>query len=223
MRSLPALLLGCVVVAGTTALIAQDAVKTDPAHYKTISENAAVRIVRVSYAPNDKSPMHSHPDSAVVILRGGQMQFGAPDGTKTETTNADNSGLYLPAGSHANQNVGKTAIDAILIEFKTPKPGTVVLPATRPGMTMTTLAEGPRAVIYKVVDDGKFAEPAGTKHDYDQVVIALEPGQMSLSLDGKPAKTTWARGDVQWIPRGMPHESKNTTGKPTTFAIVAVR
>ena len=222
MRYLPALL-GCVAIAGTTALVAQDAVKTDPAHYKTISENAAVRIVRVSYAPNDKSPMHSHPDSAVVILRGGRMQFGAPDGTKTETNNADNSAMYLPAGSHANQNVGKTAIDAILIEFKTPKPGTVVLPKSRPGMTMTTLAEGPRAVIYKVVDDGKFAEPAGTKHDYDQVVIALEPGQMSLSLDGKPAKTTWARGDVQWIPRGMAHEAKNITGKPTTFAIVSVR
>ena len=223
MRSLPALLIGCAIVAGATALVAQDAVKTDPAHYKLITENAAVRIVRASYAPNDKSPMHSHPDSAVVILRGGQMQFAGPDGSKTETTNADHSGLYLPAGSHANHNVGKTAIDAIVIEFKTPKPGTVALPASRPGMTMTTLAEGPRAVVYKIVDDGKFAEPAGTKHDYDQVVVALESAQMSVSLDGKPARTNWARGDVLWIPRGMPHESKNTSGKPATFAIVAVR
>ena len=223
MRSLPALLLGCAVAASAITLAAQDAVKTDPAHYKLITENAAVRILRVSYAPGDKSPMHSHPDGMIVVLRGGTIVFNGPDGSKTEAKQGDNTAMYGPAGSHWNQNTGKTPVEAILIEFKTPKPGTIVLPTTRPGLNLTTLAEGPRAVAYKVVDDGKFAEPAGTKHDYDQVVIALEAGQMSLSLDGKPAKTNWARGDVQWIGRGTPHESKNVSGKPTTFAIVAVR
>ena len=218
-----AIVFGCAIVVSFATVIAQDVVKVDPTHYKVITENAAVRIVRVSYEPNAKSPLHSHPDSAVVILSGGKMQFTAPDGSKTEQDTARDSALYLPAGSHSNQNLAKTAIDAILIEFKTPKPGTVVLPTSRPNMTVTTLADGPRALVYKVVDDGKFAEPAGTKHDYDQVVIALEPAQMMLSLDGKAAKTSWARGDVQWIARGTPHESKNTGGKPISFAIVAVR
>lgn len=222
MRRLLALLLGCAVVTSAT-LTAQDAVKTDPAHYKVISENASVRIMRVAYAPGEKSPMHSHPDGMIVVLRGGTIVFNAPDGTKTESKQGDNTAMYAPAGSHWNQNTGKTPVDAILVEFKTPKPGTAVLPATRPGLNLTTLADGPRAVAYKVADDGKFTEPAGTKHDYDQVVIALEAGQMSLSLDGKPAKTNWARGDVQWIGRGTPHETKNLSGKPTTFAIVAVR
>ena len=46
---------------------------------------------------------------------------------------------------------------------------------------------------------------------------------MSLSIDGKPAKTTWARGDVQFIGRGVAHESKNTGGKPVDFIILAIK
>jgi quercetin dioxygenase-like cupin family protein len=78
-------------------------------------------------------------------------------------------------------------------------------------------------VAYRATADPTFQEPAGTKHDYDQVVVALGPAQISLSIDGKPAKTTWARGDVQFIGRGVPHESKNTGGKPVDFVIVAIR
>ena len=220
---LSAVLAAVAVVAGSSMLVAQDAAKVDPAHYKVISEHPAVRIIRVAYAPGDRSPMHSHPDSMIVILRGGTIQFTGADGTRTEAKQADHTAMYAPAGSHTNQNIGKTPVDAILIEFKTPKPGSVVLPTSRPGLNLTQLAEGPRAVAYKVVDDGKFVEPAGTKHDYDQVVIALEPSQMSLALDGKPAKASWARGDVQFIPRGMGHESKNAGAKPAMFAIVAIR
>ena len=68
-----------------------------------------------------------------------------------------------------------------------------------------------------------FAEPAGTKHDFDQVVIALAPATLSLAIDGKPAKTTWKRGDAQFIGRGVAHESKNTGGKPADMMIVAIK
>jgi oxalate decarboxylase/phosphoglucose isomerase-like protein (cupin superfamily) len=54
-------------------------------------------------------------------------------------------------------------------------------------------------------------------------VIALGPAQISLSINGKPAKTSWARGDVQFIGRGVPHESKNIGGKPVDFIIVAIK
>ena len=39
------------------------------------------------------------------------------------------------------------------------------------------------------------------------------PAQMSLSIDGK-RQDELGRGDVQFIGRGVPHESKNTGGKP---------
>ena len=46
---------------------------------------------------------------------------------------------------------------------------------------------------------------------------------MSLAIDGKPARTTWARGDVVYIGRGVAHESKNTGGKPIDYVIVAIK
>ena len=88
---------------------------------------------------------------------------------------------------------------------------------------MKPLAEGPRAIAYRATAAADFAEPAGTKHEFDQVVIALAPTQMTLAIDGKPAKTTWARGDVQFIGRGVGHESKNASGKPVDMIIVAIK
>jgi hypothetical protein len=46
---------------------------------------------------------------------------------------------------------------------------------------------------------------------------------MALAVDGKPAKTTWARGDAQFVGRGVRHEAKNAGSKPVDFIIVAIR
>lgn len=54
-------------------------------------------------------------------------------------------------------------------------------------------------------------------------MIALGPGSIWLSIDGKPAKATWTRGDVQFIGRGVPHESKNAGDKPIDFVMVAIK
>ena len=104
-------------------------------------------------------------------------------------------------------------------------PITRVTLLTAPGRSAVAslLVEGPRASAYLATGAGTFAEPAGSKHDFDQVVIATGPAQMSLSVDGKPAKTSWARGDTVIIPRGTGHESKNTGGKPVDFIVVAIK
>jgi quercetin dioxygenase-like cupin family protein len=213
----------CAVIGSTALLLAQDPVKVDPTHYKMLIDNAAVRVLQISYAPGSKSVMHEHPDSVVVVLNGGKTKFTTPDGKSQEQDMAANSALYLPAGKHLPMNMGTTASLSILVEFKGAAPGKAALPTSRAGMTLDMLAEGPRATTYKATAATTFAEPAGTKHDFDQVIIALAPTQMTLSIDGKPAKTTWAKGDVQFIGRGVAHESKNTGTKPTEFAIVAIK
>jgi quercetin dioxygenase-like cupin family protein len=45
---------------------------------------------------------------------------------------------------------------------------------------------------------------------------------MSLAIDGKPAKSTWARGDAQFIGRGVPHEAK-ASAKSGDMIIVAIK
>lgn len=75
--------------------------------------------------------------------------------------------------------------------------------------------------VSRVSIDPAFAEPAGTTHDDDQVVITLAPSDISLSLEGK-TKATWKRGDVSLIGRGVAHQSKGGAA-PSDIVIVAIR
>jgi beta-alanine degradation protein BauB len=223
MKACKTLSLVALVALWSGTAFAQDPVKVDSAHYKALFENASVRVLKIDYPTGGKSTMHQHPDSIVVPLTAAKVRFSLPDGKSQDSDMVNESAMYSPAGTHSPANVGTERMNAILVEFKTAAPGTAALPATREGMGMKILAEGPRAVAYRVTADPTFQEPAGTKHDYDQVVIALAPAQMALSIDGKPVKATWARGDVQFIGRGTPHESKNTSGKPIEYVIVAIK
>jgi len=139
MRSLKVVLFVVLTLVGSTALLlAQDPAKVDPTHYKVLIDNAAVRVLRISYAPGSKSVMHEHPDSVVVVLNGGKTKFTMPDGTSQEQDMAANSALYLPAGKHLPMNTGTAANLAILVEFKTAAPGKAALPASRAGLTLTS-------------------------------------------------------------------------------------
>jgi len=211
------------VLLWSSAALAQDPVKVDPTHYKVLLDNSSVRVLKVDYAPGTKSTMHQHPDSIVVPLSASKVKFNLPDGKSEDVDLPSESAMYTPAGTHNPENIGKGRVEAVLVEFKAAKPGTATIPTSRPSMTIKSLAEGPRAVAVRSTADASFQEPAGSKHDFDQVVIALGPTGLSLAIDGKPAKTTWARGDVQFIGRGVAHESKNTSGKPVEMVIVAIK
>lgn len=202
---------------------AQDAVKADPAHYKVLVDNASVRVLKISYPPGGKSVMHQHPDSVVIPLQAAQVRFGLPDGTSEDSNLGVETATFAPAHTHNPANIGKGPVEAILVEFKGAAAGKTAVPASRDNMGMKVLGESPRAVALRVTAEPDFQEAPGTTHDYDQVVIALSSGPMSLSIDGKPAKTNWTRGDVAFIGRGVKHESKNASGKPIDFIIVAVK
>jgi oxalate decarboxylase/phosphoglucose isomerase-like protein (cupin superfamily) len=125
------------------------------------------------------------------------------------------------AGKHAGENTGKAPLEAIIVEFKG-APGTAAVPESRAGMKATTLVDNARTKIVRVTADPSFAEPAGSTHEYDQVVIPLGAAGMSLTVGGK-TKSAWKPGDAEFIGRGVAHESKNTGGKPLDFVIVAVK
>lgn len=218
-----AFVVASLVLLWSAPAIAQDPVKVDSAHYTVILENASVRVLKIHYAPGEKSVMHQHPDAIVVPLTASKVRFHLAGGKSEDNSMTSESAIAMPAGTHSPENIGSSAVDAVLVEFKAAKPGTAALPTSRDNMTMKLLAESPRAVAYRMTAAPSFAEPAGSKHDYDQVVIALSSTQMSLAIDGKPAKTAWTRGDVQFIGRGVPHEAKSISGKPTDFVIVSIK
>ena len=205
------------------AVQAQDPVKVDPTHYKVVFENASVRVLKISYPVGGKSVPHAHPDAMVVALGPSTVQMAMADGKIEKSDLARESAMFTPAGTHTPTNVGKTPVDALLIEFKTAAPGKATIPTSRENMTIKVLADSPRAVAYRVTATPSFSEPAGTKHEYDQIVISLGDSKMSLSIDGKPPKASWSRGDAVFIGRGVAHESKNGNSAPVDFIIVAIR
>lgn len=201
----------------------QDPVKVDSQHYTVILDNPTVRVLRIHYPVGAKSVMHSHPDAIFVALTASKGRFTTPDGKFQDLDMTSESALYTPAGIHSPANTGTTPIEGILVEFKSAAPGKAALPTTRPNATMKLLVEGPRAAAYRMTITPEFAEPSGSKHDFDQVVIAVGPLPVSLAIDSKPATTTWKRGDVVFIGRGVPHEAKNTGGKSADSVIVFIK
>ena len=211
------------VLMSSGAAFAQDPVKVAATHYTVVLDNPSVRVLKANVAAGAKTPMHSHPDSVVISLGTAKVRFTTPDGKSEENELPSETAMYTPAHTHSGENIGKTRVDVLIVEFKAPAAGTATVPNARDNMAIKVLAEGPRAVVYRATADPSFTEPAGSKHEFDQIVIGLGPATMSLALDGKPAKTTWKRGDVQFIGRGVPHESKNTGSKPVDFVIVAIK
>jgi quercetin dioxygenase-like cupin family protein len=106
----------CVCV--TRIASAQDAVKVDPNHYSVVSENNEVRILKIHYGPHEKSVMHSHPDSVVVFLTDGKVQFTGPDGKKTDADFKPGQSQFTPAQVHLPENTGDQPMDGILVELK---------------------------------------------------------------------------------------------------------
>ena len=218
-----ALTIAVFLLALPLAASAQDPTKVDPGHYNVLIDNAAVRVLKVSVAPGEKSPMHSHPDAILVPLTSGKARFTMPDGKSEDHELAADTAMFTPATTHSPANVGTTKIEAILVEFKAPAAGTATLPASRPGMTQTVLAECPRATAWRTTAAPTFSEPAGTTHEYDQVVVALGAGQVKLAIEGQPARTKWDKGDVAFVGRGVKHQAQNTGSQSIDYVIVGIK
>jgi quercetin dioxygenase-like cupin family protein len=97
---------------------ADDPVKVDPKHYKVEFENDSVRVLRIKYAPGEKSVMHSHPESITVFLTDARGKFTYPDG-RTEDINA-NAGtvLHMDALTHLPESKSKKPFEVIAVELK---------------------------------------------------------------------------------------------------------
>ena len=200
--------LACALVVATTATTsiarAQDPAKVDARHYQVLIDNERTRVFRVVVGPGEKVPMHEHPDAIAIPL------------------DAKAGGAYfIPAQKHEGGNPGTSDVDFIYVELKGNAAPTATVPASRPGIKSTRLLENAKADAIRATADTGFSEPAGTTHDYDQVIVALGDAELSLTVDGKTTNT-WKRGDVAFIGRNVRHESKNA-GTPVDFVIVAIK
>jgi quercetin dioxygenase-like cupin family protein len=218
----PLLLAACMVFTATGAALAQDPATAHSGQYHVVLDNPEVRVLHVMVKPGEKNAMHDHPDHLAVMLTDSKVRFAMPDGTSSDLDGKIGDAVFVPAGKHAGENTGAGPLEAIIVELKGPQPPKATLPPSRPGIKSTSLVDNPRVAAVRATADPTFSEPAGTTHDYSQVVIALGAGDFTLSVDGK-ATSTWKKGEARYIGRGVAHESKNTGGKPLDFVIVAIK
>jgi len=113
-------LFGCAVLCFcfTAVVVAQDAVKVDPGHYKVETGNAKVRVLRVHYGAHEKSVMHSHPAAVAVFLTDGTARMTDAKGKTQDMPVKAGQAMYTPAQVHLPENIGDTPFDLIVIELK---------------------------------------------------------------------------------------------------------
>ena len=107
-----------VLACAAVSLLAQDPVKVDAKHYKVEFENANVRVLRVSYAPGEKSIMHNHPEAVAVFLTDSKGKFTYPGGKSEEWVSKPGETRTTPAVKHLPENTGSARLELILVEVK---------------------------------------------------------------------------------------------------------
>jgi quercetin dioxygenase-like cupin family protein len=116
-----AFFLALFVLAVAVPVLAQDAVKVDPKHYKIESENSRVRVLRVHYGPKEKSVWHYHPAAVAIAVTDAHVKFNLPGGKSQESTMKAGETMLTPAGKHLPENLSDSDFEVILIELKTRK------------------------------------------------------------------------------------------------------
>ena len=204
--------LACVMVLATASVArAQDPAKVDAGHYRVLIDNARTRVFRVTVGPGEKVPIHEHPDAIMIPL----TLPPTPDGSPAPPA------IFMSAQRHGGDNPGTTPVDFIYVELKGDAAPIAVVPSNLQGITSARLVENSKADAIRATAATGFSEPAGTTHDYDQVIVALGDAELTLTADGKTTNK-WKKGDVAFIGRNVSHETKNA-GKPAEFVIVAIK
>ncbi|MFN2517113.1 MAG: cupin domain-containing protein [Pyrinomonadaceae bacterium] len=116
-----ALFLALFVLTVAVPVLAQDAVKVDPNHYKVEFENSRVRVLRIKYGPREKSIMHSHPDAIAIFQKDGRTKFTYPGGKTEEREMKAGQTAWTPAARHLPENLTDQDMELILVELKTAK------------------------------------------------------------------------------------------------------
>ena len=109
---------------------AQDPVKVDPKHNKVEFENSQVRVLRFTYGPGEKAPMHEHPANVVVFLTDAHVKFTYPDGKTEEKHGKAGQVIWNAAVKHISENAGDKPLEGIQIELKA-KPAAAKAPAKK--------------------------------------------------------------------------------------------
>ena len=109
-----AALLAAVAVAAQ----AQDPATVAPDIYKCKLENDHARLCEVTFKPGQKIAVHSHPQHMVYVLKPGKMRITTVGGEPKDLDFTMGQAVWMPAEAHSGENIGKTEVKALVIEYR---------------------------------------------------------------------------------------------------------
>jgi len=112
-------LLVSVLALASVSVHAQDVLKVSPGTNKVLVENAYVRVIEATFQPGAKEDMHTHPACWYYVTRAGKLKVSYASG-KVEMwePKVGESEWMDGEEAHSAENVGKTALQYILVEVK---------------------------------------------------------------------------------------------------------
>jgi beta-alanine degradation protein BauB len=97
----------------------QDVLKAASEAYKLLLENDSVRVMEMRLKAGQKAPMHDHPDKHVVyVVKDAKFKLRFPDGKSQDIDLKSGKVIWMEAGQHETENIGKTDAFNLVIEVK---------------------------------------------------------------------------------------------------------
>ena len=116
------LFISLIVCMIAVSVAAQDAVKVDPKHYKVVYEDAAVRLLRITMGPKEKSVMHEHPAGCSLNITETHVKTTLPDGkTSTSDGKAGEGSCSTSPVKHLQENTSDKPFEVMVLELKQTK------------------------------------------------------------------------------------------------------
>jgi len=85
-------------------------------HLQVVAEDQKVRVLRYAPHEGDKTPIHSHPEAVVYVVKGGRVKYTMPDGSTKISELKTGQVLIRPPVTHTDEALDD--VEAILIEIK---------------------------------------------------------------------------------------------------------
>jgi quercetin dioxygenase-like cupin family protein len=98
------------------SLFAQDVMQYGVKHIKVLAEDDKVRVLHFTPSKGDKTPIHSHPETVLYVIKGGKIRTTLADGTSTVSELKPGQTALRAPVTHSDEALDD--IDAIIIELK---------------------------------------------------------------------------------------------------------
>jgi quercetin dioxygenase-like cupin family protein len=111
-----AALTASLILVAFPAAFGQDAMQYGLKHLTVLAEDQKVRVLRYAPHKGDKTPVHSHPEAVVYVVKGGRVKYTLPDGSTKISELKTGEVLIRPPVTHTDEALDD--VEAILIEIK---------------------------------------------------------------------------------------------------------